>query len=125
MHTSTRPKPFTFWMRACVVLAGGLLPSLSQASAPCEGVWSGTLGGIPITMEITGTYGRYYYRENLSDLVLVSTNSLATEWQESDSKGKQTGPRLFQLRAGKTPRHLDERGRKQDALDQRGLEHIL
>ncbi|CAN7496163.1 hypothetical protein [Polaromonas sp. LjRoot131] len=52
-------------------------------------------------MEITGTYGRYYYRENLSDLVLVSTNSLATEWQESDSKGKQTGRAYFNCEPGK------------------------
>jgi hypothetical protein len=88
-------------MRACVVLAGGLLPSLSQAATPCQGVWSGTLGGIPISMEITEGYGRYYYRENFSDLVLVPTNSLATEWQESDSKGKQTGRAYLNCGAGK------------------------
>lgn len=77
------------------------MPPSADAAVPCGGVWSGTLGGIPITMEITETYGRYYYRENFSDLVLVPTTSLATEWQESDSKGKQTGRAYFNCGAGK------------------------
>lgn len=81
--------------------AGALLPALAQAAAPCEGVWSGTLGGIPISMEMTETYGRYYYRENFSDLVLVPANPPATEWRELDAKGKQTGRVDLSCKPGK------------------------
>lgn len=83
------------------MLVGGFLPPLAHAATPCRGVWSGTIGGIPISMEITETYGRYYYRENFSDLVLIPTNSLATEWQELDSKGKQTGRAYLSCNSGK------------------------
>jgi hypothetical protein len=101
MHISRIFKPLTRWIYASLMLAGGLAPSSAHAAVPCRGVWSGTLGGIPITLEITETYGRYYYRENFSDLVLVPTNSLATEWQESDSKGKQTGRAYLNCEPGK------------------------
>jgi len=94
-------KPLTPYLPASIMVAGGLLSSLAQAASPCQGVWSGTLGGIPISMEITETYGRYYYRENFSDLVLVPTNSLATEWQELDSGGKQTGRAYLTCKPGK------------------------
>jgi hypothetical protein len=97
-----KPRPYLkLWVHTSVVLALGFLPALSQAANPCLGVWSGTLGEIPVSMDISEDYGRYYYRANFSDLLLLPANTPATEWRELDSEGKQTGRLSLNCKPGK------------------------
>ncbi len=69
----------------------------SPATAPscAHGVWTGTLGGIPISMELKAReegapVGRYYYRASPTDLFLTQ-DAVTGEWQEQDDQGKSTG----------------------------------
>ncbi|ALV07954.1 hypothetical protein [Roseateles depolymerans] len=66
-----------------------------SAAACSAGVWLGTLGGTPISLELRSPedraqVGRYYYRASLGDLFLKQDASTG-EWQEEDENGKSTG----------------------------------
>lgn len=70
--------------------------SSTAGTASCgQGVWIGTLGGTPISMELKSPdegapIGRYYYRASLGDLFL-KRDAATGEWQEEDESGQSTG----------------------------------
>jgi len=59
--------------------------------------WKGAIGSVPIMMEFTDMgpnqtiAGRYYYRTNLVDLLLVHDETEQARWKEIDSNGRETG----------------------------------
>ncbi len=79
-----------------LALALSLVTPLARAANACtEGVWLGTLGGTPISMQFKlsaddAKVGRYYYRASLADLFLKQDPATG-EWQEQDERGKATG----------------------------------
>lgn len=92
------------------VMAAQATPAADVASAAAgapscgQGVWIGTLGGTPISMELKspdeGTpIGRYYYRASLGDLFL-KRDAATGEWQEEDENGKSTGRLRLTCQAG-------------------------
>ncbi|WIT11082.1 hypothetical protein PFX98_19560 [Paucibacter sediminis] len=62
-----------------------------------ERTWEGTVGGLPVTMRFETIYpddklaGRYYYSENVNDLLLMPLGEQSGRWAEIDPMGRQTG----------------------------------
>ncbi len=76
--------------------AGPVLAAAPSGTACTDGVWSGTVGTAPITLNLTPDEaggpgsGSYYYRAELSDLVLLPEGQPG-EWREIGAKGRITG----------------------------------
>ncbi|MDO8458111.1 MAG: hypothetical protein Q7T07_14510 [Burkholderiaceae bacterium] len=63
----------------------------ADPSCSIQGVWQGSLGQTPVTLEIDTESGRYRYRESLNDLHLKPRQGSVNTWDEYDSRGKKTG----------------------------------
>ncbi len=79
-------------------LAGGLLAAscsvLAQSKpVPCslKGSWTGTIGSLPISMEINDDYGEYNDKESLIGLLRKPESAVAGVWFEFDNTGEKTG----------------------------------
>ncbi|UXH79360.1 hypothetical protein [Roseateles amylovorans] len=76
-----------------------LMASVSAVhAATCQsGTWSGTLGKLPITLQLEATQrddplsGRYYYRDAMAELELKQDPANDRQWVEIDDKGQATG----------------------------------
>ena len=114
-----------------VAIALGVSSTSYAASCDIEGVWSGLIGDVPITLELkkfeslqdTGNeneptiVGRYYYRHYLEDLFLKN-DTQKDQWTERNNKGEITGYiTKFDCQDGKlTAQWISVEGRKTNHL---------
>jgi hypothetical protein len=84
-------KSASFVAVSLALLLSSKSASAANQSCSIQGVWQGRLGQTPITLEIDAEYGRYRYRDSLSDLLLQPRQGAENTWEEYDGSGKQTG----------------------------------
>lgn len=87
-----------FAVLALTLACASFAPMAARATqSGCDhGTWAGTLGTMPISMELEAgsarksATGHYYYRASMTDL-LLKRNDSSGEWKELDPKDKATG----------------------------------